>query len=321
MSYVPLIIKYNPQNLDNINLYQVTKDIVNVYLENKIMKFFIHGNICSGKSSLINVLLNLYYNNDKKLIEKNTIYINLLKEQGISYYRNEIKHFCEINNFNFNYKKTIVIDDLDLLNEQCQEVFNVFITNYENINFIISCNDILKIKKTIVNKLELIRINNIDKNFLYKILINILNKENISLQKNTIDFIIKTSNLSISNMINMLEKINLIGINDILENDITIIENIICNIMTSDFNEYISLCESKNIKESVLHIMKLYNKGYSVIDIYEEFFMYIKNISTLNDEKKYKIIKLICKYIHIYNNLHEDPIELIFLTNHIINII
>ena len=91
--------------------------------------------------------------------------------------------------------------------------------------------------------------------------------------------------------------------------------------MTSDFNEYISLCESKNIKESVLHIMKLYNKGYSVIDIYEEFFMYIKNISTLNDEKKYKIIKLICKYIHIYNNLHEDPIELIFLTNHIINII
>ena len=62
------------------------------------------------------------------------------------------------------------------------------------------------------------------------------------------------------------------------------------------------------------------NNGFSVIDILEEFFLYIKFHSDLDDKYKYEIIKLICKYINIFHNIHEDSIELIFLTNNIRNI-
>ena len=38
----------------------------------------------------------------------------------------------------------------------------------------------------------------------------------------------------------------------------------------------------------------------------------------MNDKTKYKIIPVICKYITIFYDVHEDEIELIFLTNNLL---
>ena len=51
------------------------------------------------------------------------------------------------------------------------------------------------------------------------------------------------------------------------------------------------------------------------------FFLYIKNYSNLDDKYKFEIIKVICSSINIINNINEENIELIFLTNNIINIL
>ena len=40
----------------------------------------------------------------------------------------------------------------------------------------------------------------------------------------------------------------------------------------------------------------------------------------LTEEEKYKIIPYICKYITVFNNIHEDEIELANFTNNIITI-
>ena len=42
-------------------------------------------------------------------------------------------------------KKTIVFDDIDILNDQCQIIISTLINNYKNINFILTCNDLNKI--------------------------------------------------------------------------------------------------------------------------------------------------------------------------------
>ena len=279
----------------------------------------INGGTGYGKSSLINVILNKYYENDKTSLSNNTIYINLLKEQGINYYRNELKNYCQINNFvNSKKKKTIILDDLDLLNEQCQQIFNTFINNFENINFIISCNDKNKIKSTIINKLELIKINNVDDIFIRKRIDKILENENLKLDNKCKELIIRASNMSVPNMINILEKINLITSNNCI--DYNLLENVSYNIMLNDMSKYIELCKRDNLKEARDHILNMCKNGFSVIDILEEFFLYIKFHSNLDDNYKYEIIKLICKYINIFHNIHEDSIELIFLTNNLRNI-
>ena len=41
----------------------------------------------------------------------------------------------------------------------------------------------------------------------------------------------------------------------------------------------------------------------------------------LTDNEKYKITPLICKYITIFNDIHEDEIELVLFTNTIIEVL
>ena len=80
-------------------------------------------------------------------------------------------------------------------------------------------------------------------------------------------------------------------------------------------------CLKKKYTESIQIILNIYNKGYSVIDILDNIIYYVKNINkNLNQEYRFKIIKLITNYINIFNNLHEDKIELLFLTSNIIKI-
>jgi len=307
-----ILKKYKPKVLEDINIDDDMKKIINLYLKNNKLYFLINGNSTIGKTSLINILLNEYYKNTN--IIDNIIHINLLKEQGINFYRNELKNYCQINNLYTKIKKTIIIDDIDYLNVQSQQLFNSLINNYENINFIISCNNLNKIDNNFFQKLELIKINNTTNDFLYKILNKILKEEKLEIDDNNKTKIIKSSNYCIPNMINILEKISIINNNDN-------IDELVCNILTNDINKYINYCKENKYEEAILELDKMYNNGYSVIDILDEIMIYIKMDNDLKDENKYKIIKIICKYINIFNNIHEDNIELLFLTNNIMEIL
>ena len=65
---------------------------------------------------------------------------------------------------------------------------------------------------------------------------------------------------------------------------------------------------------SIQVINSLYERGYSVLDIFDNYFTYIKYNSELSHDNKYKLIKLICKYISIFHTIHEHSIELIMFT-------
>ena len=56
------------------------------------------------------------------------------------------------------------------------------------------------------------------------------------------------------------------------------------------------------------------------MDILDTYFTFIKKTSIVNEEIKYKIIPIICKYISIFYNLHEDEIELSLFTNNLIQL-
>lgn len=310
--------KYQPTNLDDFNISEFTKEIIKKYIKSDKLFFIIHGNSISGKTSLINVILKEYYG---ELKNNNILFFNLLKENGINYYRNDLKTFCQINNVvSNNLKKTIIFDDIDLLNEQSQQIFSTLLNTYKNINYIFSCNDINKIENNLLRCLEYIKIDIINDNFLYKILNKIIINEKIDLNEDIKKEIIKISNHSIPNIINILDKLYILNIYKKNKDNIYKLYYT-SNILNCDFDNYINFCKDKNYEKSIELINYLYLNGYSVIDIIDEFFNYIKNFSNLDDEIKYKIIKLLSYNINIFNNLHEDKIELIFLTNNIIKIL
>ena len=307
---------YKPNNLSDINLINETIEIINIYLKNNKMLFLIHGPSLSGKTSLINILLKEYYNSSN--YNDNILYINLLKEQGINYFRNEIKNFCQIHNSSNIKQKSIIIDDFDSLNELNQKILINYINKYNNINFVLSCSDLNKIVPSTMYLLEMIKIENVDNVFLEKILNKIIKKTNIVLEDNIKKQLINDYNKNIPFFINKVLEINIIFINSnyIINNYKFLDNNILINI-----NNYLNLCKNNKVKEAKKLILELNNIGLSVIDILDNIIYYVKNINkSLNEEYRFKIIKLITNYINVFNNLHEDKIELLFLTNNIIKI-
>lgn len=309
---------YKPNNLSDINLNNETIEIINTYLKNNKMLFLIHGPSLSGKTSLINILLKEYYNSSN--YNDNILYINLLKEQGINYFRNEIKNFCQIHNSCNIKQKSIIIDDFDSLNELNQQILINYINKYNNINFVLSCSDLNKIVTSTTYLLEMIQIENVDNLFLEKILNKIIKKTNIVLEENIKKKLLSDYNKNIPFFINKVLEINIIFINSnyiIKKNNYNFLDN---NILIN-INNYLNLCKNKKVKEANNLILDLHNIGLSVIDILDNIIYYVKNINkNLNEEYRFKIIKLITNYINIFNNLHEDKIELLFLTNNIIKI-
>ena len=69
-----------------------------------------------------------------------------------------------------------------------------------------------------------------------------------------------------------------------------------------------------------IELNSIYDNGYSVIDILDNYFLFIKITDIISEIEKYKIIKLLCKYITIFYNIHEDAIELTLFTNNLIKI-
>jgi len=314
----PFLYKYQPQWLKDFDLDDDLNILLKTLLEMDVLNMLFNGDSGSGKSSLINAIIHEYYKPLKSAGNENILYINNLKEQGISYYRVDVKTFCQTPSSIQGKKKILVVDDIDFINEQSQQVFRNYIDKYShNVHFICSCINTQKVIDSLQSRLTIIKTRKLSDQKLINIINRICKLEDIAIMSDVIDFIISISNKSVRIIVNYLEKFKL------LNRTITIeLANQICtNISFYEFNEFTSICKNeKDLRKAINLIYKLSNRGYSVMDILDNYFIYIKNTIILTDEEKYEIIPHICKYITIFNNIHEDDIELAHFTNNLINI-
>ena len=274
------------------------------------------GDMTSGKTSLLNALIREYYKDfSPKEYEENILYINSLKEQGINYYRTDVKTFCQTASNIRGKKKFVVLDDIDFINGQSQQVFRNCIDKYShNVHFISSCSNNQKVIESLQSRLTIIKIKPIQKERLITIMNHIKTQENIDIDKDAEDFIINISNNTVKILINYMEKFKL------LNEPITYeLANQLCsNISFITFEEYTHFILSNQLLPAIKCIYELCEKGYSVMDILDNYFLFIKTTTFLNEEQKYKIIPYICKYITIFHNIHEDEIELALFTNNLV---
>jgi len=317
-NYTKLFInKYQPSSLDDFSFNSEVVEILKTLILMNNLNILLVGNSTSGKTSLLNTIIKEYYCDisEKEYID-NVLYINSLKEQGINYYRTDVKTFCQTSSLIKNKKKIIVLDDIDTINEQSQQVFRNFIDKYShNVQFISSCSNIQKVIESLQSRLTIIKLKSFNKENLIDIMNKIKKIENIEIDTDAEEFIINISINNVKILINYMEKFKL------LNERITLnyAHQLCCNISFVIFEEYTNLIKQQNIERSIKLIYEIYDKGYSVMDIIDNYFLFIKNTNILTEDEKYKIIPYICKYITIFHNIHEDEIELALFTNNIIN--
>jgi replication factor C subunit 3/5 len=250
----------------------------------------------------------------------NILFINNLKEQGIQYYRTEMKTFCQLYSNISGKKKIIVVDDLDTLNQQSQEVFRSYLDRYgNNVCFISVCSNVQKVIESLQSRLHILRLQQPTRKHCSRILEHIVEKEHIDITEEAKDYLLKISQESVRNVINHLEKMWILD----CKIDINICKELCFNIPLSMFEEYIECLMNKDgLKDAIMILYKINNEiGYSVIDILDELFNFVKITDLLVEEQKYKIIPIICEYIMHFHLIHEDSIELALFTQKLFNTI
>jgi DNA polymerase III delta prime subunit len=281
------------------------------------------GDANSGKTSFLYAVIREYYKLDKmaSLPENNIMFINNLKEQGINYFRTEMKTFCRSHSSIYGKKKMIIIDDMDGINEQSQQVFRNYIDKYKrNVNFIFTCSNTQKIIESIQSRMHIMHIQSLNDTQIRVIMNKILTEESISITEDAKDHIIKISDNTVRNVINNLEKLHIYGLDTDAPITLEKCKQLCSNISLQQFETYVRSFHDEPI-QPIRILYAIHDYGYSVIDILNYFFTFIKLTDLLTEDQKYRIIPIICKYITIFNKIHENAIELALFTNEIRNII
>jgi DNA polymerase III delta prime subunit len=313
------INKYQPLYFLDFGENNEIIKMLNTLIKIDDLNILLIGDMASGKTSILNALIREYYDGSSpKEYEENVLYINSLKEQGINYYRTDVKTFCQTCSNIKGKKKFVVLDDIDFINEQSQQVFRNCIDKYShNVHFISSCTNNQKVIESLQSRLTIIKIKPLQKENLISIIEKIKTIENIEIDEDAKNFIVNISNNTVKIIVNYMEKFKIL--NQKITLDLAI--QLCSNISFLTFEEFTNLVLESELSSAIKLIYKLNEKGYSVMDILDNYFIFIKTTSILTEEQKYKIIPYLCKYITIFHNIHEDSVELALFTNNLIKVL
>ena len=311
---IPFLKKYKPLKFADFFIEKLLIKLLKTLIKMDSLNILLIGNSGSGKSSILDATIREYYGIEE-IPKYNVLYINSLKEQGIQYYRNEVKTFCQTASSVSGKKKFIVLDDIDLINDQSQQVFRNCIDKYShNVHFLASCSNIQKVIDSIQSRCTIVKIKPMGTNFLQKILNKIKKIEKLDITTKAEKFILNVCNNSTRLLINYMEKFKLLQ----LKINEKMAKEICTNISFYEFEKYTKAWfVEKDLIKAIKIIFTIFKKGYSVMDILESYFIFVKTTTILDEESKYKLIMYICKYISIFHTIHESEIELALFTNEI----
>jgi len=322
----PLFIsKYRPTQLAHFYFDDSVNKTIELLMRINETNILFIGNANSGKSSLLNVMIREYYG---YIPTHNIMFVNNLKEQGIHFFRNEMQTFCKSQSLIPNKKKMIIIDDLDMINQHNQQVFCNYIDKYKNnVCFIMAGTSKQKIIENIQSRTHIIGIYPPQREHLEEFIKNVLKNETIQLSMEAQKYIIDISSGSIRCLLKYLEKIKLYQLSNntnSTNNDMDLIQcKKLCSTLSNHYFEtYITELKSEdpNIKRAIQVLYNISDHGYSVIDILYYFFSFVEGTTMLNEIEKYEIIIVLCEYITIFHNVHEDIVELSLFTRKVYNV-
>jgi DNA polymerase III delta prime subunit len=310
------IQKYKPYYVNDFYISDRLKETIHTLIDLDNLNILFIGNQCSGKTTLLYAIIREYYGLTKtqSFPEYNTLFINNLKEQGIQYFRNEMKTFCQSRSSIHGKKKIVIVDDIDSINEQSQQVFRNYIDKYKNnIHFISVCSNLQKVIESLQSRTHIVKIDLPTNNDICNIMNKIVTNENIIIDQESKDYLLKIADNSIRILINYLEKMYIIG----TPIHIDLCKQLVSNISYELLEKYIKYIQKDELDNAIEILYNIYDYGYSVIDIIDYFISFIKQTKILDEDTKYEVIPFLCKYITIVHNIHENEIELALFTNNL----
>lgn len=295
LGMIPFIYKYQPSKLEEFDTEYTF--VTNTHL-------LLLGGERTGKTTLANLLSKHFITPT----QENCLYINNIKEQGIQYYRTDMKCFCQTTP---SILKMVIVDEIDDLSEQVQQIFLNYMNKYgASVKFILVGKNNQKIIEGMFQKCAVVLMKPVKHAYLQRLVQTVLTNENISMTDEAIEYLLQISGKSVNTLLNYLEKYKILNLpitKEYIETTHNAIHDQVFVAMTTAILQ-------QDEPGAISSILYLYEEGYSVIDILDSYFQFIKTY-TLEDVYKYEFVKIICKYIIIYTNVHEHQLELLLFVH------
>ncbi len=243
------------------------------YNNHKIPNIIFHGPSGSGKSTIVNEFINLIYNNDKIAIKDLVMYVNCAHGKGIKFIREDLQFFSKsnINSNNGDIFKSIILINADKLTVEAQSALR-------------RCIELFSHTTRFFIIVE-------DK---YKLLTPILSR---------------FSQIYIPEPEIGIKPINLYKYNLIETFNMKEIRNLKTDWLKKELNK--TFLNKLSIKELIDFVKKLYEKGYSALDV-------IKLIEDHNTFPNFDILKryeMLIAFNKIKKEIRNEKILLLFVLN------
>lgn len=300
--------KYVPKSLDEIISphSQVLMTHLSYLLKHHRNILFIGSNN-TFKSVAMRLALREYYGKEES--KDSVLIIDTFKD--LSFYNNEhneLRNFCRCST----KKKCVLIENFDIIHENNQQYLKEIMDESPKILFLFGCENTTKMNEIIqtrVTPLYFEPLTHVE----YRLLIDRISVgENITIKN--IDFLLEYPNLTIYYIYNLFNKLLLLGLTQV--EDIT---PYVTLLDTRILENYFQTISNERIKEATQILFGLYEKGYSLLDIYYFIYEYLK----INKERRgisYLYIEKICFYIQYIYDGYDNKVMLLFLTNELFSI-
>ena len=105
------ITKYKPYFIKDFYLDENLLSVLQTFIDINQLNILFVGGSSSGKTIILHAIIREYYGlgRDDPFPENNILFVNNLKEQGIQYFRNEMKTFCQTHSSIYKKKKLVII--------------------------------------------------------------------------------------------------------------------------------------------------------------------------------------------------------------------
>ena len=305
--------KYFPKSLRELPLDIKFIEILEKCIQNNILQILLISNNEHLKLMILETIIGTL-----SIPKSDQLYLSQIKDQGVTNIRTEIKQFSQTPSpFR---KKILVIDDIHMFSENIQKLFINNIDKWsENIYIVVTCNNVYSVDECLVSRLFPLYIPDLKNTTLLCEIDKICDAENIQIDSELKQYIIQISEQNLQTIYHILQKCKLLQIDEVITKDLL---KQSCTLINYDeMTNYFTLAKKGELKEGYEYLLTITEKGYSVMDILNEMYVFIKITKILTEEEKYKCCKIISSYIVHFITIHEEELELLLFTDEIIKVL
>jgi DNA polymerase III delta prime subunit len=261
--------RYMPSSLSEIvspNWSEV-QTLLDTQMQQHKMNLMFIGSVNTFKQQAMHIVLEEYYRRMNITSWKDYVLtVDSFSEITLSSTMNDLKTFCKTNS---TVKKCVFIDNFDIITEVNQQYMKALMDSCPSVFFFFGCENTSKIHNVIQTRTTPVYFPDLTYTE-YSVLLQRLEEgEGVHIRNK--DVLLAHSHLSVYYLFNLFNKLNLLGLKEVddIKPHLTMVDD---NVLSMYFDDV----AAGRLKEATSHVFFLFEKGYSLLDIYYFLYEFLK---------------------------------------------